>query len=137
MACPCGSNQAYHLCCGQYHGGNHLPDTAEQLMRSRYSAFVLAKVDYLAQTQANDAAHNFNAQATMIWTQSVEWLKLEIIDAPCSLGKETASVSYKAWYKEHVQLQCLYEKSLFQRIAGKWWYVSGIHLNITRGQYEV
>ena len=40
-ACPCGGG-AYGSCCGPLIAGQQLADTAQQLMRSRYSAFALA-----------------------------------------------------------------------------------------------
>jgi len=46
--CPCGG-AAYAQCCGRFHHGA-LPDTAEQLMRSRYSAYVLGLMDYVHQS---------------------------------------------------------------------------------------
>ena len=52
LPCPCGHPAAYAACCGRYHAGAlHLSaPTAEALMRSRYSAFVLGLNDYLLAT---------------------------------------------------------------------------------------
>ncbi|WP_416140975.1 YchJ family protein [Marinimicrobium sp. C6131] len=47
--CSCGSQAAYKECCGQYHSGTPAP-TPETLMRSRFSAFVQNKADYLMAT---------------------------------------------------------------------------------------
>ena len=50
--CPCGNALPYADCCGRYHAGpSHLQaPTAQALMRSRYSAFVLGLNDYLLAT---------------------------------------------------------------------------------------
>ena len=60
--CPCGSRESLggtvHLvstvqfgaCCGPLHDGTEFADTAERLMRSRYSAYVVGDVDYLLAT---------------------------------------------------------------------------------------
>src|SRR4030065_912312 len=48
--CPCKSGQAYAVCCGAFIDHDALPATAEQLMRSRYTAYVLAREDYLLHT---------------------------------------------------------------------------------------
>jgi len=48
--CPCQSSLSYEDCCGRFHSGNMFPETSEQLMRSRYSAFVLKKIPYIVQT---------------------------------------------------------------------------------------
>ena len=37
--CPCGSGTAYDGCCGRLHRGAAQALTAEELMRSRYSAY--------------------------------------------------------------------------------------------------
>ncbi|MET0935854.1 MAG: YchJ family metal-binding protein, partial [Luteibacter sp.] len=44
--CPCGSGGSYSSCCGRWHAGEAAP-SAEALMRSRYSAYVLELEDYL------------------------------------------------------------------------------------------
>lgn len=48
--CPCHSNLAYALCCEPFHKGA-LPSTALELMRSRYSAYVLKLIEYIQQTE--------------------------------------------------------------------------------------
>jgi SEC-C motif-containing protein len=50
MNCYCGNSKTYNACCEVFHLNNGKTKTAEQLMRSRYSAFVLANGDYLMQT---------------------------------------------------------------------------------------
>ena len=41
-ACPCGSLLAYAVCCGPLLTGERHAETAEALMRSRYTAFAVA-----------------------------------------------------------------------------------------------
>jgi hypothetical protein len=48
-ACPCGSSAAYVDCCQPYHDGT-LPGTPEELMRSRYSAYVKGRWQYVCDT---------------------------------------------------------------------------------------
>ena len=50
MNCYCGSLKSYNNCCEIAHKNLAEVETAEQLMRSRYSAFVLADGDYLMQS---------------------------------------------------------------------------------------
>ena len=49
-ACPCGSPTLYAACCGPLHRGARLAETAEQLMRSRYSAYALGELGYVFRT---------------------------------------------------------------------------------------
>ena len=48
--CPCGSGDTLDHCCGPLHRGERKAATAEALMRSRYSAYALGKLDYLIAT---------------------------------------------------------------------------------------
>ena len=54
--CPCGSGDSLLQCCGPLHRGRLKAETAEQLMRSRYSAYVLSEVDYLIATHPDAAS---------------------------------------------------------------------------------
>ena len=49
-ACPCQSNTSYEDCCGRFHAHMQFPETAEQLMRSRYAAYVLKNVPCIVET---------------------------------------------------------------------------------------
>ena len=48
--CPCGSQISLSNCCLPLLSGQTHAKTAEQLMRSRYSAHVLLQIEYLWQT---------------------------------------------------------------------------------------
>src|ERR1700688_4695753 len=50
--CPCASNLTFDRCCEPYLAGRKSPETAEKLMRSRFTAYALARADYLAATTA-------------------------------------------------------------------------------------
>ena len=56
MTCPCGSPRSFDSCCGPFHsGGERNPPTAEALMRSRYTAYARADIDYIARTLAPES----------------------------------------------------------------------------------
>ena len=48
--CHCGLAKPFENCCGRFVVGDEVPATAEQLMRSRYSAFAVADEAYLLAT---------------------------------------------------------------------------------------
>ena len=50
MDCPCGSGKTYDECCEPFIRGKAFPETAEQLMRSRYSAYTLQEIPYITDT---------------------------------------------------------------------------------------
>lgn len=52
--CACSSGKAYAACCAPLHDGVREPEQGEELVRSRYSAFALGRVDYLMRTLHED-----------------------------------------------------------------------------------
>ena len=48
--CPCGNGAVYQVCCGPLHNGEREAVTAEELMRSRYSAYAKGLSDYVFRT---------------------------------------------------------------------------------------
>jgi SEC-C motif-containing protein len=78
-SCPCGSELPYGECCEPVIKGEKPAETAEQLMRSRYSAYVKKEIDYLATSLHPDHRKDFDPKNTRDWAESAEWHKLEII----------------------------------------------------------
>ncbi len=118
-ACPCGGGN-YAACCGRFHGGA-LPDTAEQLMRSRYSAYALGLMDYVYRTwhpRTRPALSELHHDA------SIRWLGLEIRRHAVTTDNE-ASVEFVARSKSGGRAQRLHEASRFVREAGQWLYLDG------------
>lgn len=123
--CPCGSEKTYKQCCEPYHRHVNAP-TAEALMRSRYSAFCLNHIDYIAQTMRDSAATDFDAAETKAWSASVYWLGLQIIEtADDPDDKHHAFVEFIARFMRKDKLQCIHERSEFRCIEGHWYYVAG------------
>jgi len=117
--CPCGSGQAYAACCGRWHGGEPAA-TAEQLMRSRYSAYVLGLADYLLATW-----HASTRPAEPLrFEPGLKWLGLEV-RRHVPLGADRAEVSFVARSKLGGRAHRLAETSRFLREGGRWFYVDG------------
>ena len=119
-SCPCGSGRALADCCGRYHEGQLAPD-AERLMRSRYSAFVLGREDYLLATwhpSTRPAALELDA------TQRPQWLGLTV-KAHTPLDETHATVEFVARYKLNGRAFKLHETSRFEQVDGRWLYVDG------------
>ncbi len=127
--CPCGSGKAFMSCCEPIIEGLHPAPTAEALMRSRYTAFTMARVDYLMKSHHPKSRPVKEREAMRKWAQSVKWMGLVILDT--TAGNETDSkgyVTFRAMYLENHQLQQIHERSLFERLNGQWVYVSGVHM---------
>ena len=77
LNCPCGSGDALGECCGRYHAGMAAP-SAELLMRSRYSAYVLGLVDYLRATTLPTQQDELDVEGMRRWSLESTWLGLEV-----------------------------------------------------------
>jgi SEC-C motif-containing protein len=121
-ACPCGQAAPYADCCGRYHAGPlHLqaPD-AQSLMRSRYAAYVLDRIDYLLATW-----HPDTRPATIEPNPpGLKWLGLELRHSE-RLDDDHATVSFVARSKLGGRAHRLQEISRFVREGGRWYYVDG------------
>ncbi len=120
MKCECGSNLLYDACCGAFHEGNRQPETALELMRSRYMAYVLGNGTYLVHTSTSANRVQLNAEQIAEDAKKIQWLKLEIIDASAE-----DVVEFKAYYRENDTVQLLHEKSTFIKEEGQWVYDKG------------
>ncbi|WP_231490039.1 YchJ family protein [Pedobacter sp. Leaf170] len=121
MNCYCASGLEYANCCQPYHLNKSNAPTAEALMRSRYSAFVLANGNYLFETTHPSKRKGNSADSYTKSAKNTKWLKLEIVAA------EFDKVEFKAFYLNHnFQTEVLHEKSNFKLEDGKWYYVDGV-----------
>jgi SEC-C motif domain protein len=116
--CPCGSNSTYTDCCGMLINGTCLPDTAEDLMRSRYSAFVFKEWDYLEKTAVVK-----KSRESLTSNQEVSWKRLEIFGSKQGQREDSqGEVTFAAYFTENEEEKVLRETSKFQKIDGRWLY---------------
>lgn len=125
MPCPCGLGE-FSQCCGRFISHSALPDTPEQLMRSRYSAFVLKDSDYLRYTWHPD---HFPASILFDDKESIKWLRLAIITSQLTDATH-GIVEFIAHYKIQGRAAKLHEISRFTQIPTSdgtlhWVYVDG------------
>lgn len=120
--CPCGQGN-YATCCQPLHLGVAKAATAEQLMRSRYSAFAKHEIDYIVQTTAKGQQHALDVAAIRDWSESNQWLKLDVVQAQEKLDKNHAQVEFKAHYHDGQQAQEHHEISHFVKHAGVWYFL--------------
>lgn len=111
-ACPCGSGRSFTRCCGQIITDDSAM-SAEALMRSRYSAYVLGYWDYLHTSWHPDT------RPSSVSPTSTHWLGLNIIKSSSN------SVTFIAGFKEDGKIMLLQETSRFQQIDRHWRYVDG------------
>ena len=127
VACPCGRVDAkqrpvaYAECCARLVDrldSTPAPD-AEHLMRSRYSAFVMERSDYLLATW-----HSSTRPASLDFEAGAKWLGLEVREHQAT-GVDTAEVEFVARYRVGGAAVRLNERSRFVREDGRWFYVDG------------
>jgi len=122
LPCPCGSGRTLQACCGRYHAGElagQAPD-AEALMRSRYSAFVLDRLDYLLASW-----HPDTRPASIEPNEpGLRWLGLEV-KRHQRQDADHATVEFVARSKLGGRAHRLHEVSRFERIDGRWYYLDG------------
>lgn len=128
--CPCGSAHPFATCCEPIINGKMNAPTAEVLMRSRYTAFTLANVDYLLLSHHSSTRPNKERKSIAKWAKSVKWMGLTVLHTEDGdSSNEVGTVEFKALYIENGELSQIHEKSLFQRENEKWVYVSGVMLD--------
>ncbi|MCK2165439.1 YchJ family protein [Thalassospira xiamenensis] len=122
--CPCGAPKIFGKCCGELLSGKRKASTAEQLMWSRYSAFVTRDADYLLATLAPEKASGFDPE--QIKADNNEWLGLEIIAThKGGILDQHGMVEFIARFHDNGRDHALHEISRFERRNGNWLYIDG------------
>ncbi|WP_430646672.1 YchJ family protein [Agromyces sp. GXS1127] len=118
--CPCGSGNVHGECCGPLLGGGAAP-TAVQLMRSRYTAFVVGDVAYLLATW-----HPSTRPDALELDPDVHWRSLEIIrtERGGPLDRDGV-VEFAARYRVGAERGVQRETSRFVR-TDRWRYVDAV-----------
>ena len=117
--CPCGSGAPLVACCGRFLEGKADAPDAERLMRSRYSAFVGERGDYLLATW-----HASRRPPAIDFDTGAKWLGLEVRRHQ-STGPDSAEVEFVARWRVGGRAVRLHERSRFVREGGRWYYVDG------------
>ncbi len=122
MPCPCGSPTGYEFCCGRLHNGQ-IATSAEQLMRARYSAYVLKREDFLlASWHASSRPASLDLAAQQ---PAPRWLGLDIRQY-LDIDENHSVVEFVARYRlGGGRAQRQHETSRFVREGGQWYYLDG------------
>lgn len=124
--CPCKSKSCYAACCMQFHYGRENPETAEQLMRSRYTAYFFRLVDYLVETTHPDTRGDDLKDEIKETIHEANWSYLNIVNTSQG-GKndKQGKVEFIARYFVDGEPYELHERSRFKRFKGLWKYLDG------------
>ena len=124
--CPCGTGETVAGCCGRYLtglGAGLAAPTAQALMRSRFTAFALGDERHLL-----DTWHPSTRPPACDIDDGTRWLHLTIVDVvDGSPLHSTGVVEFVAVYRDAGGRGEIAERSTFERVGGRWLYVSGVH----------
>jgi SEC-C motif-containing protein len=122
--CPCAKG-VYTKCCGRFIEAGEIPATAEQLMRSRYTAYVLRDEPYLKATWHPDTLPD-----DPLSEDDVKWIGLDVRKYTHTAASLEATVEFIARFKVAGRAHRIHEISQFVKQADatgqeRWYYVDG------------
>jgi len=124
--CPCGSGAPLNACCKPVIDGTEKAATAEALMRSRYTAYTLQDINYLAATLDPDELKSFDKDGTAMWARESTWMGLEILETSAGTSDDMDGiVEFRARYAQNGATQEHHEVSRFRKIDDTWLYCGG------------
>ena len=96
-------------------------------MRSRYTAHVLGRIDYILATRDPSTRSDAERDAVERWVRESTWLGLTIVGRERGgAGDDEGIVEFEAAYRTGAGARILHrERSLFRRRDGRWLYVDG------------
>ena len=117
--CPCGAGGAYADCCEPLHDNRVQASTAEQLMRSRYSAYAVGRLDHVFRTW-----HPRTRPSVIEPTPGLTWTTLSIRRTEAGQpADDEGVVEFDASYRTADGPGTQHERSRFARRAGRWFYL--------------
>ncbi|NGX38294.1 MAG: hypothetical protein K1000chlam2_01467 [Chlamydiae bacterium] len=127
MKCLCHSGLPHSECCGPYHARKILPESALQLMRSRYSAYAYKHPEYIIATTHPE--NPFFSKDSAAWTESIlqfckktEFRGLKILEFV--EGDQEAFVTFLAHIFQNGKDVSFQETSRFIKVGDRWLYHS-------------
>lgn len=119
--CACGTGEPYGKCCFPLHAGDRQAATAEQLMRSRYSATAVGEYDYVWRTW-----HPATRPPDLSPRDGITWTGLEVMEAVAGTAEdEIGEVEFCAHFVQAGRTGTLQERSRFVVRARRWFYLDG------------
>ena len=124
--CPCKSGKTFGECCGPLISGTAKAETAEALMRARYTSYVTGDVLFLKNSGTKAVQAEFDEAASKAWSRAAQWHGLEIISTEKGQpGDTTGVVEFRALYTANGEFCNHHEVSTFVREDGGWKFENG------------
>ena len=124
--CPCDSGKPFGDCCGPILSGAAKAETAEALMRARYSAYATGEVAFLKTSATKAVQAEFDEETSREWARSARWHSLEIMRTEGGGPSDDAGVvEFRALYSEGGELCNHHEVAAFVRDSDGWKFSDG------------
>ena len=112
--CPCGSGTAFAACCEPIIKGTRESETAEELMRARYTAFVTGAIDFIVESTHSRTRKEIDLSFIREWSETSTWRGLQILETK-TVNDNKAFVSFEAQFTQNGEDVSHRERSLFER----------------------
>ena len=124
--CPCNSGKTFGECCGPIIAGTAKAETAEALMRARYSSYVTGDIGFLKTSATKAVQEEFDEQASKAWSAAARWHGLEILRTERGgAGDDDGVVEFRALYTANGEFCNHHEISQFVREPDGWRFADG------------
>ena len=124
--CPCKSGKTFGECCAPIIAGETKAETAEAVMRARYTSYVTGDIEYLKTSATAAVVEQFDEEASKAWSRAAQWHGLEILATELG-GKndKTGVVEFRALYTANGEFCNHHERSTFVKEGGLWKFEDG------------
>ena len=124
--CPCKSGKTFGECCGPIIAGTAKAETAEALMRARYSSYVTGDIEFLKASATNAVQEEFDEEASKAWSKAAQWHGLEIIKTEGGTKRHKKGVvEFRALYTANNEFCNHHEVSNFVKEKDGWKFADG------------
>ena len=124
--CPCKSGKNFGECCGAVISGAVKAESAEALMRARYTSYVIGDVDFLRDSATEEVRMDFDEAAAKAWSRAAQWHGLEIIATEKGGASDTDGVvEFRALYTANGEFCNHHEVAQFVKEDGGWKFRDG------------
>ncbi len=122
--CPCGSARAFSECCQNIIKGDSRADTAEALIRARYTAHTTGDMDFILATHHPSTRSDIDEAATRRWASESTWLGLEILNVDGGSAEDSsARIEFMARYRDAARRRHTHhERGVFEKYHGQWYF---------------
>lgn len=137
MSIPTEDQAQLEAYCLPFIRGERVPETAAELMASRYVAYARAEVDYIMATHDPATRDETDREATEGWAKRAKFHGLKILDTVAGgPGDDTGEVEFQALFTADDQEHVHHERSTFVRKEGRWFFADGTQVQLPKRREE-